>query len=109
MKIEDFVKRKYKTQMVGLIFVSLFGLAWCGVAIAMGAGFMAPFGLLFAGFAAYMAYESYQRMNDNIANSVINLIKGKGEKESSSYCPYCGFELDDEYAYCPKCGKRIEK
>lgn len=24
-----------------------------------------------------------------------------------TFCPYCGYKLNDEFAFCPKCGKRL--
>ncbi|UCD73304.1 MAG: DUF4013 domain-containing protein, partial [Candidatus Bathyarchaeota archaeon] len=26
---------------------------------------------------------------------------------SKVYCPYCGLEIEDDFAYCPKCGKQL--
>ena len=25
------------------------------------------------------------------------------------YCPYCGFQVQDNFIYCPKCGKKARR
>lgn len=105
---------------------ALFGVFWTVMAIAGGAWFMAPFGLIFIGVAVVQAiynfknatgknrYSQYditdeneetdpwnERFGENKDNvKITSAIKGR-------YCPYCGTKNEEDYKYCKDCGREL--
>ena len=97
----------------GSIYGIVFIVIWCGIAVAMGAGFMLIFGLPMLGFMIYRL--------------VIMIKKSKAPKEQDpweqvqqprtpyetptprkdGYCPYCGRTLEEDFSFCPGCGRRL--
>ena len=29
------------------------------------------------------------------------------ETDAEAFCPYCGMELEEDFAFCPRCGKQL--
>ena len=96
----------------GSIYGIVFMVIWCGIAAAMGAGFMLIFGLPMLGFMIF--------------RTVVMVKKSKAEKEKEpweqpdsprdpcesrtrqdGFCPYCGRQLSDDFTFCPACGRRL--
>jgi len=109
------------------IFVALFGVFWTIMAIGMGAGFMAPFGIIFIiisiigviynfknatsknRYSSFDIVDQQQEpdpFNERFGNSYYNsgyFQQGTG----SEFCPYCGNRVKKEFEFCNKCGKRL--
>lgn len=47
--------------------------------------------------------EKWIRNDNEIQEKEVNKSSGSDFK----YCPYCGFQLDQEFEFCPKCGKKM--
>lgn len=107
------------------IAVALFGVFWTIMAIAGGAWFMAPFGLIFTGIAVVRAifdfknatgknrYSEYDITDGEEESDPLNEMFGEREEKNypsqteSRYCPYCGQRVEAEYEFCNVCGKRL--
>ena len=107
------------------IGVALFGVFWTILAIAGGAWFMAPFGLIFTGIAVVRAMYAFKNATGKNRYSEYDVTDGEeepdplnemfGEREErnvpsqteSRYCPYCGQRVEAEYEFCNVCGKKL--
>ncbi len=107
------------------IAVALFGVFWTVMAIAGGAWFMAPFGLIFTGIAVVRAIYDFKNATGKNRYSEYDITDGEeesdplnemfGEREEryapsqteSKYCPYCGQRVEAEYEFCNVCGKKL--
>ncbi len=107
------------------IGVALFGVFWTIMAIAGGAWFMAPFGLIFTGIAVVRAVYDFKNAKSKNRYSEYDVTDGEeepdplnemfGEREErnapsqteSKYCPYCGQRVEAEYEFCNVCGKKL--
>ncbi len=107
------------------IGVALFGVFWTIMAIAGGAWFMAPFGLIFTGIAVVRAvydlknaksknrYSEYDVTDGEEEPDPLNEMFGEREERNapsqtqSNYCPYCGQRVEAEYEFCNVCGKKL--
>jgi len=105
---------------------ALFGVFWTVMAIAGGAWFMAPFGLIFIGVAVFNAiynfknatgknrYSQYDITDENEELDPWderfgrnNTDKQTGSTVNGRYCPYCGTKNEDDYKYCTDCGREL--
>ena len=104
---------------------ALFGVFWLVMAIAGGAWFMAPFGLIFIGVAVVQAIYNfknatgknrYSQYDITDANEELDPWDEKfGEKRQTEvsdsginrFCPYCGAKAEADYEFCSKCGKKL--
>ena len=97
----------------GSIYGIVFMVVWCGIAAAMGAGFMLIFGVPMLIFMVYRL--------------IVILKKSKAPKEKDpweqtqptqthcetsesrrdGFCPYCGRQLSEDFSFCPTCGRRL--
>lgn len=112
------------------IGTGLFGVFWTITALKMGAPIMfAAFGILFIIMSVVnVIYNFKNAVNKNRmtmyditdSNEEIDPIEKYVNKDgqakeisynstTTSFCPYCGKELDGAYSFCPKCGKDISK
>ena len=107
------------------IAVALFGVFWTVMAIAGGAWFMAPFGLIFTGIAVVRTIYDFKNATGKNRYSEYDITDGDeetdplnerfGEKRDYSpapqtenrYCPYCGQRVEAEYEFCNVCGKKL--
>ncbi|MBP3697231.1 MAG: zinc-ribbon domain-containing protein [Clostridia bacterium] len=107
------------------IAVALFGVFWTVMAIAGGAWFMAPFGLIFTGIAVVRTIYDFKNATGKNRYSEYDITDGEeetdplnerfGEKRDynpasqikSKYCPYCGQRVETEYEFCNVCGKKL--
>ena len=116
---------------VGSIFAALFGVFWTIMAVSMGAWFMAPFGLIFIGFAVVQAIYNFKNATGENRYSAFDIVDETEEidplnkrfgaesasdtrtfekyslNEDSEFCPYCGVKVSKEFEFCHKCGKRL--
>ena len=105
---------------------ALFGVFWTVMAIAGGAWFMAPFGLIFIGVAVFNAiynfknatgknrYSEYDITDENEELDPWDERFGSSESQKFSeqikkgrYCPYCGTKNEENYKFCTDCGKEL--
>lgn len=107
------------------IFVALFGVVWTILAVSGGAGFMGIFGMIFVVIAVIqVAYNFKNATSENRYsefditddgeeidpwNERFGAAKSGKEKEhtKSTYCPYCGTKVEDDFSYCQSCGKKL--
>lgn len=104
---------------------ALFGVFWLVMAIAGGAWFMAPFGLVFIGVAVVQAIYNFKNATGKNRYSEYDITDANeepdpwneqfGEKRQTevsdsginSFCPYCGAKAKADYEFCSKCGKKL--
>ena len=105
---------------------ALFGVFWTVMAIAGGAWFMAPFGLIFIGVAVFQAiynfknatgknrYSEYDITDENEEPDPWNERFGgnntnsnTGTSAMSRFCPYCGTKVESDFEFCNQCGKKL--
>ncbi len=104
---------------------ALFGVFWTVIAIAGGAWFMAPFGLIFIGVAVVQAiynfknatgknrYSEYDITDESEEIDPWNEKFGNIREEervpvtSAKYCPYCGEKAEKNYKFCSSCGREL--
>ncbi len=107
------------------IAVALFGVFWTILAIAGGAWFMAPFGLIFIGIAVFNAiynfknatgknrYSEYDITDENEEPDPWDEKFGNNRDErlqsaaAAKYCPYCGEKAEKDYKFCSSCGREL--
>ena len=115
--------------MVSVIGAAVFGVFWCVFAVAIGGGFMLPFGIIFIVIAIAMAVYSYHNATAKDRYSIFDIVDENEEKDplnekygrkkeeydrgsnaggtDVNFCPYCGRQLEKGFDFCPKCGKKI--
>lgn len=119
---------------IGAIIAAVFGIFWIVTAASMGApSFFPCFGFVFiavgilGGIYHFYNAASRSRMSsfdittgeeesDPIAEA-LNVHPSREERSDPSeepmrrfegdYCPYCGEQVEPDFAFCPKCGKDI--
>lgn len=113
------------------IIAALFGVFWMIMAVNIGAGPFALFGLFFIAIAIVSAiyhfknatgknrYSAYDITDNGEEPDPLNKRFGSSEThrphtnpsskgdEKGRYCPYCGAQVDGSFAYCRMCGKRL--
>ena len=106
------------------IFLGLFGLFWTIMALTLGAGPFALFGLIFIGIAVYSAIYNFKNATSENRHSTYDIVDSEEEPDpfnerfgrpstpdtdgtNTSYCPYCGIKVEEKYEYCAKCGKKL--
>ncbi len=107
------------------IAVALFGVFWTVMAIAGGAWFMAPFGLIFTVIAVVRAvydfknatgknrYSEYDITENGEETDPLNEMFGEKRDYSTNsqignrFCPYCGQRVEADFEFCNVCGKRL--
>ncbi len=104
---------------------ALFGVFWTVMAIAGGAWFMAPFGLIFIGIAVFNAIYNFKNATGKNRYSEYDITDENeepdpwderfGEKRNEvvrenpkgKYCPYCGAKAESDFKYCADCGREL--
>lgn len=116
---------------ISALFAGLFGVFWTIMACAMGAWFMAPFGLIFIGIAVANAIYAFKNATSENRYSSFDIVDGeeevdpwnekygkvvtnvkestekKAEAAESRYCPWCGTKVEGDYVFCNSCGKKL--
>lgn len=112
------------------IAAAIFGIIWTALAVSMGAGPFALFGLVFIGVAVFNAVYNFRNATGENRYSMYDITEhgeepdplnerfgtnshtetgtqqqriGKGNR----FCPYCGAELQSDFVYCNACGKKL--
>ena len=104
---------------------ALFGVFWTIMAIAGGAWFMAPFGLIFIGVAIFNTIYNFKNATGKNRYSEYDItdseeepdpwnekfgeIREEKRKSESSvkYCPYCGEKAENDFKFCSSCGREL--
>lgn len=99
---------------------ALFGVFWTILTIAMGAWFMAPFGLIFIGISVAHAVYNFKNAKSKNRFSEFDVVDSReeadpwdaqyhpqGTQQTDGYCPYCGAGIEGDFVYCPHCGKEL--
>lgn len=105
------------------IFVAIFGVIWTVIAATMGGGIFAIFGVVFVGFAITMVIYNFKNATSKNRYSAFDITSGEEEPDplnerlggdmtedveiDSSFCPYCGNAVKEEYEFCNRCGKKL--
>lgn len=107
------------------IAVALFGVFWTVMAIAGGAWFMAPFGIIFVVISVIRTVYDFKNATGKNRYSEYDITDENeeidpwderfGEKRGETvqphvkgrYCPYCGTKNEDEYKFCTDCGREL--
>ena len=107
------------------IFMVGFGLLWTFLA-SQASPIMAVFGLLWTGIAVVTTlynfknatskkrYSEYDITNENEEPDPLNERFGSNNYDyslqnntDSSFCPFCGNPVEEEFEFCNKCGKKL--
>jgi len=97
------------------IYGLVFSIAWCVIAVSMGAGFMLIFGIPFVGMMIYRLYvisqyakedKSEKKEQDPWDRPAMESGSSYSAPTSSGFCPYCGSPIEADFEYCPKCGRK---
>ena len=120
-------------KFIGSVFSIVFGIFWTIMAARMGApAFFPIFGVIFIIMGIVQAAYNYRNATGKNRYSSFDITdegeepdpleqrfvgtecrddtaQGSSFTSSSSFCPYCGKEVDGGFEYCPKCGKRLPK
>ena len=67
--------------MVSAIGAAVFGVFWCVFAVAIGGGFMLPFGIIFIVIAIAMAVYSYHNATAKDRYSIFDIVDENEEKD----------------------------
>ena len=104
---------------------ALFGVFWTVMAIAGGAWFMAPFGLIFIGVAVYNTVYNFKNATGKNRYSEYDIVDESEEPDpwdekfgnirkeekvsvtAAKYCPYCGEKAKEDYKFCSSCGREL--
>lgn len=104
---------------------ALFGVFWTIMAIAGGAWFMAPFGLIFIGVAIFNTIYNFKNATGKNRYSEYDITDSEEEPDpwnekfgeireekiksesSVKYCPYCGEKAENDFKFCSSCGREL--
>lgn len=104
---------------------ALFGVFWTVMAIAGGAWFMAPFGLIFIGVAVFNTIYNFKNATGKNRYSEYDITDSEEEPDpwnekfgdireeektsvtAAKYCPYCGEKAEKDYKFCSSCGREL--
>ncbi len=108
------------------LLVGVFGIAWTCIAIKMGGGFMAIFGVIFVIIALVRAVYSFRNATSENRYSEFDITDSgeepdplnirfggtgdetrRSEKGQRRFCPYCGSPTGENFAFCDRCGKKL--
>lgn len=106
------------------IFMIIIGIGWTIVASQLN-WLMALFGICWTGIAITNTVYNFKNAKNKNRYSTYDIVDGFEEPDplnqrygnpavpcqrpgtSSSFCPYCGKQTDQEFDFCPGCGKRL--
>ena len=108
-------KKAGKAMTIGTsIYGLVFSIAWCGISVAMGAGFMLIFGIPFVIFMGYRLFVLLQYTKEDEKKSSQKeidpwdrpVMDSSQSRTGYLFCPYCGTAIQADFDYCPKCGRK---
>lgn len=116
------------------IAMALFGILWTVLALSIGGGIFALFGVIFVGIAIFEAVYNYKNATSENRYSAMDIVDSSEESDplnekygsdavkntpaaertennrntaENNYCPYCGKKVEDSYTFCNGCGKKL--
>lgn len=108
------------------VAAAIFGVIWTGLALSIGAGPFALFGIVFIAIAAVHAVYNFRNATQENRYSLYDITDHNEEPDpfneqfghdtetdqnnhsnASRFCPYCGTELQSDFVYCNVCGKKL--
>ena len=108
------------------IAVGLFGVIWTVLAVNIGGGFFALFGVVFIIIAVFQAIYHFKNATGKNRHSAFYITDGNEEPDplnerfgqqrdvarknnntGSAFCPYCGTKVEGDYHFCNQCGKEL--
>ena len=111
--------------IVGL-FAAGVGVLWTVLAVSMGAGFMAIFGVIFILIALVSSAGGFYSATAENRPSIIDIVDGEEEGDPFApnsqtdrhdeheapgdtvrFCPYCGRRTEEDHRFCAGCGKSL--
>ena len=106
-------KKAGKAMTIGsCVYGLVFSIAWCAIALAMGAGFMLIFGIPFAVFMGYRLYVVLQVTKEDEKKPPQKEVDPwdrpvvERTTKANGFCPYCGRTVETDFTYCPSCGRK---
>lgn len=120
------------------LLVAGVGVVWTFSAVAMGAGFMAVFGVVFIAIAMINAVGGFYNATAKKRHSIIDIVDSEEEPDpldprfsgrnasgvpegyapdeldeevsqrSDGFCPYCGAKTGRDHRFCTRCGKPLK-
>ena len=111
--------------IVGL-FVAGVGVLWTFLAVSLGGGFMAIFGIIFILIALVSSAGGFYNATAENRTSIVDIVDGTEEPDPLEptsqadrhdepdangdvvrFCPYCGRRAQDDHRFCAGCGKPL--
>ncbi len=107
------------------IAVAIFGIFWTVMALSIGAGPFALFGLVFIAIAVIQAVYHFKNATNKNRYSAFDITDGSEEPDPLNvrfggqvegcnaadidhrFCPYCGTAVAADYEFCNQCGKKL--
>lgn len=113
---------------IGAICAVVFGVFWTAMAASSGApGIFPLFGVLFIILGIVQAVYHFKNATGKSRFSVMDITEegeepdpweerfGQSRREEGGgegqggFCPYCGAEVQGDFAFCGRCGKELPK
>ena len=108
------------------VLVGLFGVVWTVIAASAGGGVFALFGVVFIAIAVIQAVYNFKNATSKNRYSAFDITDhaeepdplnerfgsteqnaGHTGRSDSSFCPYCGTPVEEDYEYCANCGRKL--
>lgn len=108
------------------ILAGVFGIIWTFLALSMGGGAFALFGLIFIAIAVINAIYNFKNatgknryssfditdsgeepdpFNERFGNTINGTHQYAGHE--NRFCPWCGATAKKDFEFCNKCGKKL--
>lgn len=118
------------SMMGGIMSIAMgaFGLIWTVIAVSIGGGIFALFGVVFIVIAIVQAVYNFKNatsenrysafditdsseetdpLNERFGSKAQKSDKADASGNTSVFCPYCGTKVEGDYEFCNKCGKKL--
>jgi len=112
------------------VAVGVFGLIWTAIAVSIGGGLFALFGIVFIIVAIVQAVFHFKNATSQNRYSAFDITDGdeepdplnerfgnRPERQEGSrvvhsgpetvFCPYCGTKAEADHVYCRRCGEQL--
>ena len=112
------------------VAIGIFGIIWTIGAGSIGGGLFALFGVVFVVIAVVNAVYNFKNATNKNRYSTFDIVDDSEEPDplnerfggtsyegeqtykseesgGSEFCPYCGADVENDFAFCNKCGKKL--